>query len=136
MKALTKIIIVDDNSLFREGMKFLIEEENLGEIIAEAENGQEFLNLLEKHNPDLVLMDIEMPLMDGLEATKQALAMRPELKILGLTMFFEMEYLSAMMLSGVRGFVLKTSGKQDLENAIKRVIRGETNFPNHQVNQQ
>lgn len=133
MTALTKIIIVDDNSLFREGMKFLIEEENLGEIIAEAENGQEFLNMLEKHNPDLVLMDIEMPLMDGLEATRRALAMRPGLKILGLTMFFEMEYLNAMMLSGAMGFVLKTSGKQELENAIRRVIRGETNFPNPKV---
>lgn len=133
MTALTKIIIVDDNSLFREGLKFLIEEENLGEIIAEAENGQVFLSMLEKQNPDLVLMDIEMPLMDGLEATRKALAMRPGLKILGLTMFFEMEYLNAMMLSGAMGFVLKTSGKQELENAIRRVIRGETNFPNPKV---
>ncbi len=133
MTALTKIIIVDDNSLFREGIKFLIEEENLGEIIAEAENGQVFLSMLEKQNPDLVLMDIEMPVMDGLEATRRALAMRPGLKILGLTMFFEMEYLNAMMLSGAMGFVLKTSGKQELENAIKRVIRGETNFPDPKV---
>jgi DNA-binding NarL/FixJ family response regulator len=133
MTALTKIIIVDDNTLFREGIKFLIEEENLGEIIAEAENGQVFLSMLEKQNPDLVLMDIEMPVMDGLEATRKALAMRPGLKILGLTMFFEMEYLNAMMLSGAMGFVLKTSGKQELENAIRRVIRGETNFPNPKV---
>jgi DNA-binding NarL/FixJ family response regulator len=133
MTSHTKIIIVDDHFLFREGIKFLIEEENLGKIIAEAENGQEFLNMLEKQNPDLVLMDIEMPLMDGMEATRQALAMRPGLKILGLTMFFEREYLNAMILSGAMGFVLKTSGKNELEKAIRTVLRGETYFPNLKV---
>ena len=133
MLSQTKIIIVDDHFLFREGIKFLIEEENLGKIIAEAENGQEFLNMLEKQNPDLVLMDNEMPLMDGMEATRQALAMRPGLKILGLTMFFEREYLNAMILSGARGFVLKTSGKNELEKAIRTVLRGETYFPNLKV---
>ena len=68
---MNKIIIVDDHSLFREGIKLLIENENLGTVIAEAENGQVFLDLLENLNPDLVIMDIEMPIMGGLEAIKK-----------------------------------------------------------------
>ena len=129
MKYQTKIIIVDDHSLFREGMKLLIEGEEMGEVIAEAENGQVFLNLLETLNPGLVLMDIEMPVMDGLEATRRALAIRPGLKILVLTMYYEQESFLAIFNSGAVGFVLKTSGKQELEKAIRTVTRGEKYFP-------
>jgi DNA-binding NarL/FixJ family response regulator len=128
MTAKTKIIIVDDHPLFREGVKLLIEREGMGEVIAEACNGKEFLGLLEVHYPDLVLMDIEMPEMDGLEATRQALLIRPELKILVITIYYEREYVIAMIDSGARGFVLKTSVKQELEKAIRTVIHGEKYF--------
>ena len=123
-----KIIIVDDHVLFREGIKLLIEGEGIGEIIAEAENGQEVLDLLKTQNPDLVLMDVEMPVMDGLKATMLALAITPGLKILMFSMYYEQEYYSAMINSGARGFVMKTSGKQELEKAIRTVIRGENYF--------
>jgi len=123
-----KIIIVDDHALFREGIKLLIEEEEIGEIIAEAGNGQAFLDMLKVRNPDLVLMDIEMPVMDGLEASKQALAIIPGLKILMMSIYFEHEYYSSMLNSGVMGFVMKTSGKKELEKAIRTVIRGEKFF--------
>jgi DNA-binding NarL/FixJ family response regulator len=130
MQSKTKIIIVDDHSLFREGIKLLIEMEGLAEVIAEAENGQVFLNLLEKMNPDLVLMDIEMPVMNGLEATTKALAMRPDLKILALTMLSGKDNYIDMIKAGVMGFVVKTSGKHELEKAIKTVIGGESYFSN------
>ena len=68
----TKIIIVDDHPLYREGIKLLIEKEGIGVVVAEAENGQVFLDLLERIAPDLTLMDINMPVMDGLEATIKA----------------------------------------------------------------
>ncbi|MEI6697097.1 MAG: response regulator transcription factor [Bacteroidota bacterium] len=125
-----KIIIVDDHSLFREGMKLLIEMEGLGVVIAEAENGKVFLNLLKELNPDLVLMDIKMPVMGGLEATVKALANRPNLKILALTMLSDKDNYTSMMNAGAMGYLLKTSEKQELEKAIKTVISGKNYFSN------
>jgi DNA-binding NarL/FixJ family response regulator len=132
-----KIIIVDDHSLFREGMRLLIEKEGMGEVITEAENGKVFLDLMEKlqSTPDLVLMDIDMPVMDGLEATIKAKARWPELKILVLTMYGDRENYSGMIHAGAIGFVLKTSGKQELEKAIKNVIGGECFFSNEILRQ-
>ncbi|MEI6456725.1 MAG: response regulator transcription factor [bacterium] len=131
-----KIIIVDDHPLFREGMRLLIEREGIGEIVAEAKNGQAFLDLLKIHQPDLVVMDVEMPVMDGLEATRLALAMSPGLKILLITMYYEREYHSALINSGAMGFVLKTSGKQKLEKAIRTIISGERYFPGQETDDQ
>jgi DNA-binding NarL/FixJ family response regulator len=130
-----KIIIVDDHSLFREGIKLLIENEGLGEVIAEAENGQVFLTLLETLHPDLVIMDIEMPVMGGLEATEKALRIRPELKILVLTMQNEKSNYFEMTRAGAIGFVLKTSGKQEFERAIDAISRGEHYFSNDLLHQ-
>jgi DNA-binding NarL/FixJ family response regulator len=128
---MNKIIIVDDHSLFREGIKLLIENEGLGQVIAEAENGREFLDLLGTHKPDLVIMDIEMPVLDGIQATKIALTLYPEMKILILTMLSERANYVELILSGAVGFVLKTSGKNEFEKAIKAILSGESYFSYH-----
>lgn len=125
---MNKIIIVDDHSLFREGIKLLIENEGMGTVIAEAENGQIFLDLLETHKPDLVIMDIEMPVLGGLEATRKALKILPDLKILILTMQNEKAKYIDLILAGVMGFVHKTSGKSEFEKAIKAIVKGENYF--------
>ena len=135
MESKTKIIIVDDHSMFREGIKLLIEMEGLGQVIGEAENGQQLLDMLETHNPDLVLMDIEMPVMSGVEATQKAKAIRPELKILALSMLGGKDNYAAMIKAGVMGFVLKTSGKKELEKAINTVNGGECYFSNELMRQ-
>lgn len=123
-----KVILVDDHKLFREGLKFVIMQMDNIEVVAEASNGKEFLEILEYQDADLVLMDIAMPELNGIEATKQALDKRPALKILVLSMFCDEEYYFQMIQAGVMGFVLKEVGKSELEEAITTVLRGESFF--------
>jgi len=132
---MNKIILVDDHSLFREGIKLLIENEGYGEIIAEAENGQQFINLLKTHQPDLVIMDIEMPIMNGLEATQKAIQLFPGIRILVLTMLSEKANYIDLVNAGALGFVLKTSGKQEFEKAIKAISDGGSYFSNELLRQ-
>jgi len=122
------IIIVDDHSIFREGLKALINLRNLGEIVAEASNGKEFLDLLPGFEPNIVIMDIEMPYMNGIEASKIALAKNPNLNILALTMFGDETFYQQMVQAGVKGFVLKTSKFNELEDAIKEISLGGNYF--------
>lgn len=123
-----KIIIVDDHDMFREGVKVLLSKSQRVEFISEASNGKEFLDMLPNLEPDVVLMDISMPVLDGIEATRQAVQMNPEIKILALSMFGEEEYYYKMIQSGVRGFVMKSAGINELEHAIQEVARGSAYF--------
>ncbi len=123
-----KIILVDNHTMFREGMKLWIENVGLGEVIAEASNGYEFIDLLRIMTPDLVIMDFELPLMNGVEATKFALKIQPEIKILGITLQNDLDKYIEMILAGAIGFMLKTSGKDEFEKAIKSVVMGECYF--------
>lgn len=129
MNDIIKIVLVDDHTIFRDGIKSVLDQIDDFNIIDEAETGVEFLKLLEKQVPDIVLMDISMPEMDGIEATEKALIKYPELKIITLSSYSDHIYYYKMIKAGVQGFVLKTSGKKDLENAIKAVYKGENYFP-------
>ena len=124
------IIIVDDHLIFRQGLKSIITLENIANVIGEASNGIELLELLSALKPDLVLMDIDMPRMNGLDATEKALELMPELKIIAFSMFSDEEYYYKMIDRGVKGFILKTSGINELENAINNVMGGESYFSN------
>jgi DNA-binding NarL/FixJ family response regulator len=123
-----KIILVDDHRLFREGLNFVISQMDGFEVVGEASNGREFLDLIDKVNVDIVLMDISMPGTDGIEATTKALEKLPNLKIIALTMFCDEEYYYKMIQAGVSGYILKESGKDELANAITTVISGENYF--------
>jgi DNA-binding NarL/FixJ family response regulator len=122
------LIIVDDHVTFRNALKSLSTIENFATVIGEASNGVEFLELLNHQKPDLVLMDIDMPAMNGIEATQEALKLMPDLKIIALTMFGDEEYYNKMVESGVKGFILKTGGIHELEKAIHNVICGKIYF--------
>jgi DNA-binding NarL/FixJ family response regulator len=124
------IIIVDDHDIFRDGLKSLISSEELAVIQGEAANGKEFLKLLQMHNPDVVLMDIDMPEMNGIDATREALKIIPNLKILALTMFGDESYYYKMIDAGAKGFLLKTSGISELEKAIQAINEGDSFFSN------
>ena len=124
------IIIVDDHLIFRQGLKSIITLENIANVIGEASNGLELLKLLSDLKPDLVLMDIDMPHMNGLDATEKAMEIMPELKIIAFSMFSDEEYYYKMIDRGVKGFILKTSGIKELENAIQNVMSGDSYFSN------
>jgi DNA-binding NarL/FixJ family response regulator len=124
------IIIVDDHLIFRQGLKSLITVEKIANVIGEASNGKEFIELLSTHKPDLVLMDIDMPHMNGMEATQKALEIMPDLKIIAFTMFSDEDYYYKMIDLGVKGFILKSSGINELEKAIRDVMLGESYFSN------
>lgn len=125
-----EIIIVDDHLIFRQGLKSLITSEDIASVVGEASNGKDFLELISQVKPDLVLMDIDMPHMNGMEATQKALEMIPDLKIIAFTMFGDEEYYYKMIDLGVKGFILKSSGINELEKAISEVMIGESYFSN------
>ncbi|MCX6230664.1 MAG: response regulator transcription factor [Bacteroidetes bacterium] len=128
MEEKIKIIIVDDHEIFRSGLKLLFSRIKDTKVIAEASNGREFLDLLELYTPDIVFMDIEMPFMNGIEATKIAVEMHPGIKIIALTMFNDEEYLESMLDSGVKGFLLKNINKETLDKAIHAIMNGKTYY--------
>lgn len=123
-----RIFLVDDHDMFRDGVKLLLSSDNLAEVVAEARNGKEFLEKVGQVNPDVVLMDISMPEMDGIEASRIAHEKYPQLKILALTMFGDEKYYYQMIQTGIRGFVLKSAGISELIKAISEVSKGENYF--------
>jgi len=128
-----KVILVDDHLLFRQGLKSILTIENIAEVIGEASNGIEFIDLLSHLKPDLVIMDIDMPRMNGIEATKKALDIQPKLKIIIFTMFGDEEYYKIMQELGIKAFLLKSSGINELENAINSVMSPNDYEPNSTV---
>lgn len=125
-----KIILVDDHQIFRQGIKSLIQTEGFGEVIAEAENGLELLKILKSITPDIILLDIAMPQMDGIEATKKILELYPSLKVLVFSSFSDIQYYYKLVDSGAKGFILKNIDILELQMAINKVSNGETYFSN------
>ncbi len=126
----SKIYLVDDHLIFREGLRNLIEIEGVGKVVGEASNGKEFYENFDKCDPDLVLMDISMPVMNGIEATKLAIEKNPDLKVMALSMHGDEEYYYKMIEAGVKGFLLKDSGIKEIERAISAVVNGDSYFSN------
>lgn len=124
------VIIVDDHRMFRESLKKMLQMEGFVKVMGEASTGKEFMQMLTTHNPDVVLMDISMPEMDGVEATRKALEIKPDLKVLTLSSFGDERYYYSMIESGVKGFVLKSSGIHELLQAIEEVSSGGSWFSN------
>ena len=123
-----QIYLVDDHPIFLKGLTMLLNEVDEFKVIGEAHNGLEFLADLPHKSADVVLMDIRMPHMDGIEATKLALQQKPDLNVIALTMFGEQKYYRLMAEAGAKGFLQKDVGKDELVAAIQRVGNGETYF--------
>ncbi len=125
-----KVILVDDHKMFRESLCKMFKMEGIADVVAEAQNGVEFLELLNHHQPDLVLLDIAMPQMDGIEAATKAIEQYPDLKILTLSSFGDEHYYYSMIEAGVKGFVLKSAGITELMQAIEEISHGGSWFSN------
>lgn len=116
----TRILIVDDHPLFRDGLKRLIDNEPDLEVVGEAADGRKAIELTRALQPDIILMDVKMPVMDGIEATRRILAEMPGMKILALSMYSGDGFLSRMMSAGALGYFLKGDDFKDLSGAIRR----------------
>lgn len=123
-----KIILVDDHALFRNGLRELISMRDGYRIVGEASDGEEFLKMLPITAADVVFMDIAMPKIGGADATREALALYPDLKIICLSMFGEESYYSRMVDAGVKGFLLKDSSIDEVFGAIDAVVSGGSYF--------
>lgn len=123
-----RIIIVDDHEFFRSGVKMVINKLKYAKVVAEASNGKEFLEVIKDKEADIILMDIEMPIMNGIEATEKALEEYPDLKVVALTMFNDEEYIDRMVDAGASGFLLKNISKEILDQALQSIASGNTYY--------
>jgi DNA-binding NarL/FixJ family response regulator len=119
-----KLLIVDDHEIFRNGLKMVLGKLKYIELVGEASNGEEFIAMLKETKPDVVLLDIEMPGLNGIDAAKTALKIEPKLKIIALTMFGDDEYIQSMLDAGAKGFLIKNINKETLDKAILTVNNG------------
>lgn len=123
-----RIAVVDDHEIVRDGIQILLEDEPGFEIVGEAKTGKEAVEFCKSHKVDLVVMDITMPEMDGIQATKIIKEKHPEIKILALTMLSEDQHIRKMIKAGASGYILKSSGKEELIKAVNKIMDGQHYF--------
>jgi DNA-binding NarL/FixJ family response regulator len=116
-----KIIIADDHEVFRDGLKLMLSKEKAFSIVAEAENGLELIRLSDEHEPDIILTDIKMPKMDGIEATRRIHDQNQSIGVIALSMFNEESLVVDMLEAGALGYLLKSSDKAEIIDAVNTV---------------
>lgn len=121
-----RLILADDHQMMREGLRLLVNSQADMEVVGEAENGQAAVELAQKLQPDVVVMDISMPEMNGLKATQRLKRLCPNIKILTLTRHTDDGYLQQLLQSGTSGYVLKQSASEELVRAIRLIAAGQT----------
>ena len=120
-----RILLADDHTILRDGIRALLEDQQDIEVIGEAEDGQSAVKMAAQLDPDIVIMDIAMPLLNGLEATRHIRRDSPQVKVLILTMHENEEYIRQVLAAGAFGYVLKDAAARDLLGAIRAVYNGE-----------
>ena len=139
------VIIADDHTLFRQGLKLILEDIENIEVIADVPNGKELIEVTPVLKPDLIIMDINMPHVNGIDASRILLQEYPDLKILVVSMYGDEQYYNSVIENGVKGFILKDADNSELRLAVKSILNGKTYFSqelllklirNHQTNAQ
>jgi len=123
-----KIILADDHSILQHGLCNSLEMEERFEVVAKADSGQSAIELAALHRPDMIIMDVSMPHLNGMEATKRILAENPEIKIVALSMHVEKIYVAGMINAGALGYVLKSCSFKQLLACIRTVLSGKYCF--------
>ena len=120
-----RILLADDHRLFRQGMRQICEILGSFEVIGEAENGEEAVHLAQELQPDVILMDVQMPLLDGVQATRLITENNPAIRVIILTMYRQDRYVFEAIKAGARGYLLKDADEQELVEVVRAVHRGE-----------
>lgn len=123
---MTRVVIADDHQMFVDGLKSLLEEERELSVVGEARNGYEVLEICDRQPVDIVIMDINMPLMDGIQASRELSKKHPAVKVLGLSMYNDRDYISDILKAGAQGYILKNTGKENLLQAIATLQAGSS----------
>jgi len=124
-----RIVIVDDHSLMRQAVRMWIEKEQDMEVIAEARDGDEAFEITKRLHPDIIILDISMPKLNGLETTRRIVSSCPETSVLVLTVHADKEHILGMQQAGAKGYLLKSIPGEEVVHAVRAVLRGETLFP-------
>ena len=121
-----RVILADDHAVVRKGIREFLEAEEDIEVVAEAADGAQAVALVAEHQPDLAVLDIQMPEVTGIEATRRIKAEHPDVRVLVLTAYDDDPYIFALLQAGASGYVLKTAGSKELVHAVRAVYRGES----------
>lgn len=128
-----KVILADDHELFRDGFSVMINKQPDIDLVAEAENGEELLKLTRELQPEVVITDIKMPKVDGIEAMHRIKKEIPHIGVIALTNYDEEHLIVEMLEAGAKGYLLKSAGKEEIVEAIKKVYKDKTHYC-HQTN--
>jgi len=123
-----QVVLADDHQLFRNGLKILLDAFKEFKVVGEAGNGEELVKIVSNCGCDVILMDIDMPIMDGIEATRRSIEINPDIKVIALSMYGEEEYYYRMVDAGAKGFILKDSDITEVKDAIITVNNGGNYF--------
>ena len=126
--AALRILLADDHTVVRQGLRKVLEERPEWQVVAEAGDGRDAVRLAEQHKPDVAVLDVAMPLLNGIEATRQITRRVPQTRILVLSMYSDEAYVTQMLKAGATGYLLKDSADVDLLQAVQAVSQGKSFF--------
>ncbi len=122
----TRILVADDHHIMRQGLKSLLETDANNEIVGEAEDGRQAVEMVQRLRPDVVIMDVAMPTLNGVEATRRILQDNPHVKVIALSMHSDRQFVGRMLEAGASGYLLKDCAFEELADAVKAVVKGDT----------
>lgn len=131
MKYTIRLIIADDHEIFSDGLALMLSRQKDIILLGQASDGKQLAELAEQQNPDVIITDIKMPVMDGIQATRLILKKQPDIKIIALSMFDEETLIVDMLEAGAKGYLLKNADKQEILDAIETVYEDKTYYCHH-----